>query len=151
MAPIANYTTTVSAETSIKEIQQTLAKAGARSILTDYDDSGEISTLSFQLVVGHQRVAFRLPSNVPGVQRVLTAQKVGARYLKPAHVRNVAWRIVRDWVRAQMAIVEAEQATFAQLMLPHALVRDGRTLADTLEAEGPSGLLLTEGRGEPSA
>ena len=35
--------------------------------------------------------------------------------------RRVAWRILKDWVAAQLAIVEAEQAQMAEVFLPYAV------------------------------
>ena len=140
--PIANYTTTVSVDKSVGEIQKMLAKAGARRVLTEYDETGELTGISFQLEISHTTVAFRLPANVAGVESALIAQRAESRYRKPDQYRRVAWRIIRDWLRAQLALVEAEQATLAQLMLPHAITPSGRTLSEDLEARGPTHLLL---------
>lgn len=45
--PLLNYTTTIAAHTTVAEIQQMLAKAGANAILSEYDDDGYIVALSF--------------------------------------------------------------------------------------------------------
>jgi hypothetical protein len=42
-------------------------------------------------------------------------------------VERVAWRIVKDWIEAQMAIVEAGQAEMAEVFLPYATIEDGTT------------------------
>lgn len=141
MSPIANYTTTVPVDRTLVEIQKMLAKAGARRVLTEYDDDGEIAGLSFQVDISGQPVGFRLPANTEGVARALEAQRVSASYLRPEHVRRVAWRIIRDWLRAQFALIEAQQATLAQVMLPYAITHTGRTLSEEVEERGAHRLL----------
>ncbi len=59
---------------------------------------------------------------------------------------RVAWRIIKDWVDAQMAIVETEMVTIEQVFLPYMLMKDsGYTL---YEAMVNKGFYLPEGRGE---
>ena len=48
--------------------------------------------------------------------------------------RRVAWRIVRDWVEAQMAIVELEMAKVDQVFLPYARTPNGQTLYEHVRA-----------------
>jgi hypothetical protein len=141
VSPIANYTTTVPVDRTLVEIQKMLAKAGARRVLTEYDDDGEIAGLSFQVEVGGSLIGFRLPANATGVGRALEADGVMDKYLRPEHVRRVAWRIIRDWLRAQFALIEAQQATLAQVMLPYAITPTGRTLAEEVEERGAHRLL----------
>ena len=63
---------------------------------------------------------------------VLAAMKadpnVRASFCTPVQARKVAWRITKDWVEAQIAIVEAQLATLDQVMLPHLMVEGQRTL-----------------------
>lgn len=143
--PIANYTTTVSIDRSINEIQQRLGKAGANAILIEYD-AGEPNAVSFAINIGSSPVHFRLLAKPEGVRRALAGKRVEPRYRTAEHAKKVAWRIVRDWVRAQLALVEAEQATLAEAMLPYAITNTGRTLYEELEAR--PGALLALGSGE---
>jgi hypothetical protein len=55
---------------------------------------------------------------------------------------RVGWRILKVWVEAQMAIVEAELATVAEVFLPYAVTRNGRTLYNHLQQDNT--LLLTQ-------
>ena len=131
--PIANYTTSVAAQRSIAEIQERLAKAGATAVLIDYID-GQPAAVSFAMPLGSTTLRFRLPAKPDGILRALKGSRVEPRYRTADHARKVAWRIVRDWVRAQLALVEAEQATLAEAMLPYAITGSGRTLYQELEA-----------------
>jgi hypothetical protein len=47
---------------------------------------------------------------------------------------------VKDWVEAQMALVETQIVRTEEVFLPCAIMRDGRTLAETV-TEHPSFLL----------
>ena len=40
--------------------------------------------------------------------------------------RRTAWRITKDWVDAQLAIIETKMVTTAQVFLPYAVTNDGR-------------------------
>lgn len=140
--PILNYTTKVDSGKTLAQIQSILAKRGVRKMVIDYDDQGNAIALIFQLLINETPVGFALPCNWQGVQRTLKKAKVEARYLSPAHCLNVAWRIVKDWVEAQMAIIEAGMATMDEVFLPYAITKSGQTLYQHI-ASGNSNLLLT--------
>ena len=59
----------------------------------------------------------------------------------------MSWRIIKDRVEAQMALVETQMVTTAQVFLPYAIMRDGKTLAQHVEQD-PNFLL---GDGTPPA
>jgi hypothetical protein len=60
--PTKNYTTTVPANRSISEIQDTLVKHGATGMLYKYEQgTGRIGALQFLLRIKNQEVAFSLP------------------------------------------------------------------------------------------
>jgi len=46
--------------------------------------------------------------------------------------RRIAWRFIKDWVAAQMALIEAQQATLAQVFLPYAVVAGGGAMVQTM-------------------
>jgi hypothetical protein len=132
---ILNYTTKIAEEKTVGEIMGILGKQMARSIRIDYDERGRPKAISFMLVVKEQQIPFQLPCNFEGVMRTMvkeykdqwtrTQKQKNPEY--QAQVRRVAWRIVKDWVEAQMALVQAEQAELAEVFLPYAVRRDGRT------------------------
>jgi hypothetical protein len=47
---------------------------------------------------------------------------------------RVSWRIVKDWVEAQRAIVDTTMVALEQVLLPYAITPDGRTLYERLRA-----------------
>lgn len=41
---------------------------------------------------------------------------------------RVSWRILKDWIVAQMAIIQAKLASLTQVFLPYIVAKDGKTL-----------------------
>ena len=121
---IKNYTTTIDAHISIGEIQGALAKHGAAKIMVDYDD-GRPAAVSFAINTEGGPRGFRLPAAVDGTLRVFARQKVKANR---AQAERTAWRNIRDWVLAQMALVESCDAEMAEVFLPYLTDGRGNTL-----------------------
>lgn len=125
--PILNYTTQIRALKTVGEIQQILAKGGAKQILIDFE-SGQPSSIKFQIDIQGQPIFYQLPCNTQGVYKSLCRSKAAARLKTMEQARRVAWRIIKDWIEAQMAIVEAGQAELAEVFLPYAMVSGGQTV-----------------------
>lgn len=129
---LLNYTTSIEASKTVSEIQKILAKHGAKSILIDYDTEGLVEALSFRVTTPQGDAGIKLPVNPDTVLTVLTRQcrlgKVPNRYVNRPQAVRVAWRIIKDWVEAQMAILETEMVKMEQIFLPYVIGRDGRTL-----------------------
>lgn len=142
--PLLNYTTKIDADKTIGQISKMLAKAGATAIMTNYDDAGNITSLSFKLKFernSDQQLAFTLPTDWKPVQEVLRKQRVNSN---EDQARRVAWRITKDWVEAQLAIIETKMVTTAQVFLPYAVTTEGNTLYEQI-ANSP-GILIGDGR-----
>ena len=143
--PIANYTTSVSAARTVAEIEEILAKHGAREVLKNYSGDGVIESLSFIVKTSSGNMGIRLPVNPEAILEVLSRQRV-PRYLQSREQAvKIAWRIVKDWVRAQMAILETEMVKMEQIFLPYMIVKDNKTL---YEAMAERGFYLMEGKPE---
>ena len=135
--PIANYTTSIKTEKTVGEIQGMLARAGASAVLFDFND-GDVSAISFRLMHDGIQVSFRLPANIDNIYVVLQNDPDIPRRLRTTEqAARVAWRIIKDWLRAQLAIVESEQAEMVEVFLPYAQnPTTGKTLFQQLEASG---------------
>ncbi len=135
--PLLNYTTTIEAVKTAGEIQGILAAHGAKSILTDYAEDGTVEAIAFKIRTPQGDIGIRLPINPGAVLKVLTSQynsgKVQRRYVNRAQAVRVAWRIVKDWVQAQMAILETEMVKMEQIFLPYAITKDGQTVYELFE------------------
>ena len=127
--PIKNYTTEVDAKKTCGEITGLLASKGAKRVQVDYDDKSNATAVSFIFPVHDMPVYFQLPCNVDGVLKCLKTQKgVPWSCKNEAQARRVAWRILKNWLEAQLAIVEAGAAQMAEVFLPYAMHQDGKTM-----------------------
>jgi hypothetical protein len=130
--PINNDTTTVPANRSITAMQDALVKHGASGMLEKYEQGiGRIEALQFLLRIKNQDVAFSLPIHWRTFQRVLELQQV-RRWEEEEYVYRVAWRNIRDWVMAQLALYETEIVEMPQVFLPFATDAKGQTLYDKM-------------------
>ena len=142
--PIANYTTSVQAIKSVGEIQGMLVAHGARQILMNYGKDGTVESLSFMIETPFGEMPVQLPVNPPAVLKVMEEQGLPNRYCNHGQAVRVAWRIVKDWVRAQMAILETEMVRMEQVFLPYMVGPDGKTLYQRLVDHK---FYLAEGKG----
>ncbi len=142
--PILNYTTKIDSYKTITEIQQILAKSGARKMIVDNDVNCLPTALTFTIDWHGAPLAFALPCNFEGVLKAMKkSSKVPRSLCTEEQALRVGWRIVKDWVEAQMAIVEAQLASVAEVFLPYAVTKTGTTLYKHLETD--SRLLLSNG------
>jgi hypothetical protein len=155
---ILNYTTQISAEKTVTEIQSMLAKAKAQAIMTEYDPEGVLSALSFRIMTGAGVMTFRLPAKVQKIYQVIVRdRRIAPKLRTREQAARVAWRIMKDWLEAQLAIVTAEMVDLEQVFLPYAQGPDGVTLYESLKDRRFSGLALPDSSnaqmsgGKPSA
>lgn len=127
---ILNYTTKINTEKTCGEIQKMLAGAGAQAIMHEYNDDGVLIRLSFKIECHGILLAFLLPANIDRIYAILqNDRRVTRRDKNMEQAARVAWRIIKDWIAAQLAIVEAEQAEMAEVFLPYVQnEKTGKTL-----------------------
>lgn len=99
--------------------------------MQDYDDQGHICALTFLIETPEGMRGVRLPANVDAVHKVLARQKVKC---DREQAERVAWRIVKDWVEAQMAILESEMVQVDEIFLPYMVNNKGQTLFQAYRA-----------------
>lgn len=126
--PLLNYTTSVPVNRTVAVLQGLLVEAGARSIATEYSLTGAPTAIAFTADTPLGSRAFVLPVNAKRVQAVLQRERVPPRYSTPEHAERVAWRILKDWAEAQLAIIRTEMVTLDQVMLPYMKAADGRSV-----------------------
>lgn len=47
----------------------------------------------------------------------------------------MAWRILKDWIEAQMALLDIEMVRFEEIFLPYIETAGGRTIYEKLEEQ----------------
>ena len=121
-----NYTTKVPVAKTVDEITKKLVTTGARRTMFDWDSTGNPIAISFALEVEGRTFTYRLEAPHKGVLRLITKGK-SVTEAKKAQARRVAWRTVRMWVFAQVAMVEAQIAAIDEIMFPYLLGGDQKT------------------------
>lgn len=135
---LKNYTTGISYRKSVAEIEQYLSLMGATKVMKTYFGDGRISSLTFGLTIEGKDLAFQLPANSDQVFEVLKAQyKRGPRKKQKLQeqAENVSWRIIKDWVYAQLSLIKIGQAKVEQVMLPY-MYNGEKTLYEHLRDGG---------------
>lgn len=134
------YTTSIEPQNTINEIQLVLSQHGAKSIMTNYTNDGKIESLAFSIEVDGKPKGIRLPCDPAPVYKVLERQakegKIPRRLVDQHQALRVAWRIVHYWIKAQMAILETQMVKMEQIFLPYMIMRDGKTLFESMVKTG---------------
>lgn len=133
---ILNYTTTIDSFKTVSEIEYILMKHKAKSIMKNYDGES-ITGLSFLIDTGVQQIPVRLPVKVDECLKVLKKEKREnpKKQIKDTRdqAERVAWRIMKDWVEAQMALLDIEMVRFEEIFLPYIETNNGQTVYERLE------------------
>jgi hypothetical protein len=130
--PLKNYTS--KSTNTFDRIQKCLASHGAQKLMFDYGNTGEITALSFAMDVEGKVVGFRLPARIDQVEGILK-QSYRRTHPKLLHEQayRTGWANIRDWVEAQMALIDTRMAKMQEVFLPYMTRRDGKTLYESLE------------------
>lgn len=153
---LLNYTTKISVVTSVGEIMAMLVASKAQAVTQHSDGAGNVTALEFSIVTTHGQMGFRIPANpapvVATLKRQALARKIPKRFVNDvAQARRVSWRIVRQWVEAQLAIIELDMVKFEQVFLPYAIdPRSGETIYEMLCAKKFQHLALPSTPAAPS-
>lgn len=125
---IKNYTS--NSKQTFDKIQKVLATHGARRIFFEYGDGGRVKALAFSITIGGKDVSFLLPARVEAVKRIFDRE--GYRYEEDQPYKT-AWANIRDWIDAQMALIDTQQVKMEEVFLPYMAVGQDRTLFDDFE------------------
>lgn len=133
-------TTKIPAEKTAQEIVHLLSQAGASSVLTEYKDK-KIAGLAFRIVVKGNQIPFLLPVKIEPVWKQLQQNRAPMNRAKNAErdreqAERVAWRQILKWIQAQLALIETDMVSVAEVFLPYAQVGPSETLYQRLESKG---------------
>jgi len=148
MSPLLDYTTSVPVSRTVAQIQARLVEHGARAVMMEYDDRGRIKALAFNVIMPNGELPIRLPIDTAATLKVLQRQyanrEIPARYANEDHAYRVAWRIIKDWVEAQMSLLETEMVKMQEIFLPYVITPGGQTIYQVMASKG---FLLGPGEG----
>lgn len=142
---IKNYTTQIKAEKTIMEIEMLLAKAGCSHIIKSYDCKGQPNAIGFKLIINNELVVFKLPMKLSNTLTALKKGNVPQRLINEEQAYRVGWRIIKDWVASQMALIEIELAKPQEVFLPYMYDENtNKTIYEKLEEKGSKFLLSSD-------
>lgn len=131
--PLLNYTTSIAATKTVAEIQTLLAKAGAEQVIIRYDKSADPTALVFELL-GEM---YMLPCRVEAVQQKLMKDRsVPPKFKTREQAMRVAWRILKDWTEAQVAIISTGMVEAAWVTLRPPRILPAKQSARRLRRSG---------------
>ena len=143
MSYLKNYTTKINASQTISEIEKILAINGAKGIMKEYDTEGTgiVKLIYFMIETKQGEITYKLPCDYRKIrqtlidlkkQRKINITKPKAQSLENAN--NIGWRIIKDWLEAQLSLIRIEMTEFEQIFLPYAYdVRTNKTLYEKLK------------------
>jgi hypothetical protein len=143
---LMNYTSTVPASRSISYIEAKLAGHGAKQIVKYYDEGCRVSSIAFMMMMEGIEIPFKLPARVEKCELVLKSRvrKPRADTFKriAEQAERTAWKIVSDWIDAQMAMIELSQVEFMEVFLPYLFnCTKNQTYFESIKERGYKALL----------
>jgi hypothetical protein len=139
---LKNYTSNVSAETTISYIEAYLADCGVTGI-TKQIEQGKPVALFFHIELGQAgKYTIKLPAKVADVHEYLWRDYC-ANAIKPRKVKadfadqacRTAWKIQQDWVQVQMSLIKLKQVDFLEVFM--GFIWDGnQTYYNSLKGSG---------------
>jgi len=142
---LKNYTTQIKVEKTISEIEEILAKHGAKKILKDYDGGGNIVSVSFMVETPNGCMPIKLPMDARAVSQILQNDSKLPKRLRGdiEQARKVGWRIIKDWIDSQIALIETHMVKIEEVFLPYAYdMISNKTFFQKLEEGRFKGMLL---------
>lgn len=127
---IKNYSTTIDAKKTVGEIQEILAAHGAKSVMLNYGADKQPCAILFVAETPIGDRMFKLPANIEAFQAVMQRQRVKC---DRGQATRVAWRNIKDWISAQMALLETQMVRFDEIFLPYMTDKTGATVYQLYE------------------
>jgi len=125
---VKNITSRIDPAKTIMEIEQILAKFGAKAILKEYDGESVTSMSFYILAPNGEKIPFKLPMKLENARAVIESAvgegKLPQRFLTEPYrtdqALRVGWRIVKDWIHSQLSLYEMNYADAVEIFLPYA-------------------------------
>ena len=104
----------------------------------EYDDAGQSTSITFEIEVNGERLVFRLPNRFERVKALVEqsyksiGQKITGEQLSEQAYRT-SWANIRDWILAQMALIDSQMVRTEEVFFPYLLDQGGKTVFETFE------------------
>jgi len=147
--PLPNYSTTVDHQKTAEEIRKLLRGRVSRTVM-DEDNSGNVTAIQFIINTEHGTFPFKLPVNVEACYQTLCLQRQNGEIsgqITTDKARKVAWRILKDWIRAQLGLIDTGMAATEEVFLPYLMLDKDTTMFQALK-DNKLPLMLNSGGDE---
>lgn len=92
-----------------------------------------MTALSFSIITTRGELFIRLPVRTERVKAIFDNQNI--RYKEDQPYRT-SWATIRDWISAQMALIDWEMVKLEEVFLPYAITPNGQTYFEVMENRG---------------
>jgi hypothetical protein len=151
---LKNYTSEASEESIFEAIRKTLAAHKAKRIVFDYDDAGRATSIEFTVMLGKTPYTFKLPARLENAEPLVAeARRSAGKAASPGErlrdqTYRTVWATLRDWIDAQMALIDIGASRMEEVFMPYLLVEPGVTMferfAEQRALPPPSGYVITD-------
>lgn len=147
---IKNFSTQIAVEKTIAEIEFMLSKYGATKIMKEYDPEGHPVTLVFGIMTDRGELPVKLPMRTEKILEVFKMQvsnkKLPRKFWSGDWAKEqadrVGWRIIKDWLDAQLTLIGIQMVKIEEIFLPYAYdSKSGQTLFQKMEERGFAGYI----------
>ena len=128
--PIKNASSVASLPRIFDAISKTLVSHKAKHITYSYDNE-RIVAIEFVIDINGIERPFRLPARIENVERIMYGKKFLSQTQKTQAYRT-AWANIRDWISAQMAMIDTGMVKPEEIFLPYMVSNDGRTFYEVM-------------------
>lgn len=126
---LKNYTSGISADTTIARIERLLVDVGATGIAKEYQ-AGIVSAMMFRIKVAPDKpeITIKLPANVEACLNAFWKDYCSTRSAQSRKTKDdfkdqaarTAWKLQQDWVEVQISLIRLQQQDALQAFLPYA-------------------------------
>jgi hypothetical protein len=127
---LKNYTARLTTK-PLENIQEQLSYV-ASSVQFFYKN-GQAVAISFSMIINGHDVSFRLPARIREVEIKLYGKSSNLTDQKKKQAYVTAWANIRDWISAQIAMIETGMVKPEEVFLPYMLNHEGLTLFESME------------------
>jgi hypothetical protein len=127
-----NWSTQVDAGSTALECIKILTKHGASKAGISIGEDQIPDGIEFIIKTSFGPRGYSLTVNSAATEKVLKKAwrdgRIEPRFTTPEQAKRVAWRVLKDWLEAQMALIEMGLVELPQVMLPYLRVDKDLTM-----------------------
>ena len=126
---LKNYTSNISADSTISRIERMLVDAGATGIAKEYE-AGVVTALMFRIKFApdNPEATVKLPANVEACLNAFWQDHCKSRTSRSRKTKDdfreqairTAWKLQHDWVEIQISLIRLKQVDALQAFLQYA-------------------------------